>query len=64
MAKNKASPQGLVITIIGVFFLILTTALYGLKYINIDRLLIFYGLSIFLVIVGVVIFTFSKRIAR
>lgn len=64
MAKNKVSPQGLVITVIGVFFLILTSVLYGLKYINIDRLLIFYGLSIFLVIIGVVVFTLSKRIAR
>ena len=63
MAKTKSFPQGIVIMIIGVFFLILTSVLYDLRYINFDRLLIFIGLSIFLVIIGVIILRLSKRIS-
>lgn len=64
MARTKAFPQGLAIMIIGVFFLILTSVLYALKYLSIDRVLIFYGLSIFLVIIGVVVLELSKRIPQ
>jgi hypothetical protein len=61
MERNKVLWQGTAIAIFGAFFIILASVLHVLNYIKGDRVFVFYGLSIFLVAIGVVLLLLSKR---
>jgi hypothetical protein len=58
---NKGFAQGLGIIAFGVLFLILTSVLYHLGDVAGSRLVIFYGLSAFLIAIGVVAIVLSRR---
>ena len=62
--ERKTLWQGLWIIVLGVFFLVLTFVLHGLGYVKSDRLILFYGPSAALVVLGVVVLVLSQRIPR
>jgi hypothetical protein len=64
MYKNSTLWQGLGLVAFGIFFIILTFALFHLGYVKSDRLAIFYGLSALLVAMGAVLLMLSKRMPR
>jgi preprotein translocase subunit SecG len=59
--ERKALRQGLWIIVLGVFFLVLTFVLHDLGYVKSDRLIIYYGPSAVLVVLGVVVLVLSQR---
>ena len=61
MERNKVLWQGRAIVGFGAFFIILTFVLHALNYVKGDRVFVFYGLSIFLVVIGVFLLFLSKR---
>ena len=64
MERTRTLWQGLGITIFGAFFIILTSVLYILNYVKGERVFIFYGLSVVLVAIGVVMLLLSRRIPQ
>jgi formate hydrogenlyase subunit 3/multisubunit Na+/H+ antiporter MnhD subunit len=61
MERNKVRWQGLGIVVLGVFFIILASVLYALDYVKSYRLIVYYSLSAFLVVIGVVLIFLSTR---
>jgi Na+-driven multidrug efflux pump len=64
MERNRARWQGLGVILIGVFFLILTSVLYDLHHVKAGQLGVFYGLSAFLIVIGVVLLVLYQRMPR
>jgi uncharacterized membrane protein len=64
MERNKASLQGKLIIVFGVVFIILISSLYMLSYVKGDRVFIFYGLSVLLVVMGVVMLLLARRVPQ
>jgi len=62
--ERKALYQGLWIIVLGVFFLILTFVLHDIGYLKSGRLILYYGPSAVLVVLGVVTHVLSQRIPR
>ena len=64
MATNRASWQGYVFLGIGVFFLVVTFVLYAVDVVKSNRLLMYIGVSVLLVVLGIVYVVLSKRIPQ
>jgi len=62
--ERKTFWQGLWIIVLGVVFLILTFVLYDMGYVKSDRLIIYYGPSAVLVVLGVVVLVLSRGSPR
>jgi hypothetical protein len=62
--RNKAFLEGIGVTIFGVFFLVLSFALYEVRYVKGDRLIISYGLSVLLIVIGAVMLFLYRRTTR
>ena len=64
MQRNRAFLEGIGITIFGTFFLVLSFALYEVRYVKGDRLIISFSLSVFLIVIGVVLLFLYRRMTR
>jgi len=62
MATSNTSWQGYAIFAIGIFFLIVTLILYSLNVIKGNRLLMYDGVSLLIVVLGVVYVVLSRRL--
>jgi len=64
METTRTAWQGYAILAIGFFFIVVTFVLYGLGKISSSRLLIYDGVSVLVVVLGVVYVVFSRRLLR